>query len=134
MTNLNLRQKPIYVLCFLFILAVPQVLGLAGQFQYGFRPFFQDPIRIPFSWDMFSNRVDRCIVTWTHPLRIQNMTFSSLREVNLPLEWDVVLDRIEDYQYLASALCPFATTFPAYAQLDCFAAEGNEVIREVPCQ
>lgn len=129
----TLRQRPIYVLCFLFIVFVPQVLSLAEQFRLGFRPFVQDPVRVPLSWDMFSNRVDRCIVSWTSPLHLGDANISSLRDVELPLEWDIVLDTVEQYEELAKGLCPYSNSHPTSALLHCFSAEGLETQNEYLC-
>jgi len=131
--SLTLRQRPIYVLSFLLVLVVPQVLGLGKQFDLGFKPFITDPKRVPLSWDMFSNPVDRCTVTWTSPLQLGDHRISSLREVELPLEWDIVLDKIEQYRMMARALCPYSTEHPNSVQLQCYSSGGAETKNEFTC-
>jgi len=132
-TIARLRQRPVYVLFFLIALTVPQVQGLVRQFKEGFRPFLQDPIRVPFSWDMFSNRVDRCIVTWDKPLLIDGHRLNSLRDVELPVEWDIILDYVPHYQRMAHDLCHYYSAEPNVARLQCFTARGEEITGEAAC-
>ena len=41
-------------------LVAVQAIAFGAQLATGFRPFGAAPGRVPFSWDMFAIRLDRC--------------------------------------------------------------------------
>jgi hypothetical protein len=126
-------RSPLYVLAFLLILGVPQLAAFAMQFNLGFRPFMSEPTRVPLSWDMFSNRVDRCVVKWSSPLQMGAHTISSLRDVELPLEWDIIFDEAGMYRAASESLCRAFATGPNETQLHCYFNNGTETQDAFKC-
>jgi hypothetical protein len=127
-------MKKLKVLAFIAALCFPQIAALAFQFFLGFRPFSQDPTRVPFSWDMFANRVERCAVSWKSPLVIGKNSYSKLHDFTLPFEWDVVFDRTLDYRSAAFALCHEWSQSENSASLRCFLPDGTHFNDEFRCQ
>ena len=126
-------RSPIYVFVFLVVLALPQAIAFAWQFNLGFRPFLTEPTRVALSWDMFSNHVDRCVVKWTSPLQIGPHRISSLRDVELPFEWDIILDQASVYHDMGAALCRSFAQGEAEVQYRCFLNNGTETQDAIKC-
>jgi hypothetical protein len=123
-----------FVFTFVSLLLISQLAAFSYQFVSGFRPFFTDANRVPLSWDMFSNRLDRCVVKWSPSIQIGPHTLSSLRDVELPFEWDIIFDRIEDYRAASLGLCRQFGTISTRVQLHCFSSEGKETRDEFSCR
>jgi hypothetical protein len=121
------------VLAFLSLLAIPQAFAFVQQFREGFRPFKTAPHRVPFSWDMFSVRIERCDITWEPPLPLPNGPLYRLHQKAKLLEWDFSLDQESDYQLLAHWACSEFHQ-PSRASLLCFKPEGKEVPSVVECR
>lgn len=130
---MSLRQSPVFVMAFLLVLILPQAVAFVWQWHDGFRPFVRDPQRVSLSWDMFSNRVERCTLKWDYPIQIGQNRLSSLRDVELPFEWDVILDYAYDYHGLARSLCPFSTTAGNSAHFRCYFPDGQVRNDELSC-
>lgn len=127
------RRRPAYVLAFLSLLAIPQGYAFVRQFREGFRPLRTAPQRIPFSWDMFAVRIERCDVLWTPPLPLPEGPLYRLHQKSRRLEWDFVLDRAEDYRSLAEWACGRFRR-PFHASLICFTPEGKVVPSALECR
>ena len=109
------------------------MIALGWQFALGYRPFFNNPERVAFSWDMFSNRVERCTVQWTPPLQNEGWPIASLRDLVLPFEWDLVFDRVDDYKIVGKYLCSRWKTGQTRVNLKCFRQEGVVDFHEFNC-
>jgi len=129
----KVRRHPLYVAIFILLIGVPQFHALLQQFHFGFRPFVQNPTRVSYSWDMFSNKVDRCLVNFAVPLSVGPLNFSSLRDIGLAFEWDIIFDRVEDYTAVTRALCQASSHQTNSAKLHCFTSQGQELEDEIPC-
>jgi hypothetical protein len=129
----KLRRSPAYVLSFVLFISVFQVIPFGVQFVHGFRPFGREPIRVPFSWDMFATRVERCSIKWDPPIRGPGSGFSSLRQLGTLLEWDDIEDHIEDYRHIARWVC-FVGSKTTRIRLHCFLPTGIETDDEIKCK
>ena len=125
--------RPGYVAAFVGLLTLAQLGALGRQFRAGYRPFLHAPTRVPFSWDMFSTAISRCGIEWDPPLRLPGKRFGRLRDAGLPLEWDPVYDRVEDYVAAAEAGCTRATD-PTVVRLLCFTRDGTTVRHAFVCR
>jgi hypothetical protein len=90
-------------------MATIQVGAFARQFQLGFVPFSAVPVRVPFSWDMFTIPIERCGIEWQPPLPITKTGVPSLRSLAPALEWDPVYNAVPDYLAAAQFGCRFRT-------------------------
>jgi hypothetical protein len=133
MPRLDSAQSPIFVAAFVFLLAATQVGALGVQFVRGFRLMGHEPVRVPFSWDMFANRVERCILNWDPPLATQIGPFSSLRQLGTKLEWEVVYDHKEDYERIGQWVC-HAGGENTRVHLRCFQLDGSQTNHELSCR
>ena len=127
-------RSPLFVFVFLVALALPQAMAFVSQFTQGFLPFVSNPQRVTLSWDMFSNPVDRCVVKWSSPLQIGPHLISSLRDVELPLEWDIILDDARVYRSMSQELCKAFAIAPTQAQVHCFLNNGTETQDAFQCR
>ena len=123
----------LYVFAFIGCLAIPQLGALGIQFARGYRPFGHQAERVPFSWDMFANRVERCTVEWTPALQIEKHRLTSLHGLDLPFEWDIALDSVETYRAVAGNLCRKAGAPSTRARLHCFLPDGTEMDDDAYC-
>jgi hypothetical protein len=144
--NKEWLNAPGYVAAFLVILAAFQFRALFHQFQMGFLPFLHEPTRVPFSWDMFATRTERCLLEWDPPLSSTPIgALKGLRQFSKPVEWDVVYDSIQDYEFVGRIGCSFElenrpenSTSQTSGnkrgyKIQCFSPDGNETYREFNC-
>ncbi len=145
-----------YVMGFLLFLAVFQLRALFLQFESGFQLFVHEPTRVLFSWDMFATRTERCMMEWDPPLqRTPVGPLTDLRQLSVPIEWDVIYDSMQDYEYVGRMGCAFESGQRARGSLGessekapipvthsvnkirvkihCFGPDGNETHREFYC-
>ena len=108
-----------------------QALAYGAQIASGFRPFGAPPGRVPFSWDMFAGRIERCDLRWTPSLPLGDGV-SRLRDVAPALEWDPVHSRRESYRKAGQQGCDLAET-KARVTLRCFTPEG-EIVDAFDCR
>ncbi len=128
------RNSPFYLVGFLLLVGVPQLFAIIFQFKMGFSPFVHDPVRVPFSWDMFSNRVERCGVTWDPPLQGPLGALSSLRQFGTTMEFDIIYDHIDQYRGVAQWLCGMGGPHNgSRIRLRCFVPKGTEIDDELAC-
>lgn len=128
----RLTRSPIYVAIFLFSLVLPQLLAIDAQFIKGFRPLRHEPTRVPLSWDMFANTVQRCTLAWDPPIHVFGLTFSSFKDLGARMEWNVVYDRAEDYRAAARWICRVSRK-PIWIKLHCFFPNGSEDKSDYHC-
>jgi hypothetical protein len=102
-----------------------QALAFGAQIRAGFRPFGGPPGRVPFSWDMFAVRIERCDLRWDPPLPLGDGV-DRLRDVAPALGWDPVFDRCEEYREAGLEGCYFARG-PTRVILRCVTPEGDVV-------
>src|SRR5665213_2805395 len=113
---MRFERSPIYILIFLIFLSAPQLAAMGVQFYSGYRPFAGDPVRVPLSWDMFATRVERCTLSWNAPLNFNSQSIYSLRDIELPLEWDIIFDHVENYKVVKERICQSFSMAPTQAQ------------------
>jgi hypothetical protein len=126
-------RSPECVLAFIVCVSIPQFVALTAQFERGFRPFLSEPSRVPFSWDMFSNRVERCAVRWEPPGQWHGKELSALSDLIAPLEWDPVFDHADTYRRVAEEGCREKTRVPGRAVVTCFFPDGTWSEDEYRC-
>jgi hypothetical protein len=95
------------------------------QLRSGYRPFFHPPSRVPYSWDMFAIRMDRCVVHWDPPLEIEGQRVASWHDRAYPIEFDTVYDRVRAYAGGALGACRYRTSTPTKVSLVCATADGR---------
>jgi hypothetical protein len=128
-----LVRRPLQVFAFLLLLTIPQAVALVQQFREGYRPFTAAAHRVPFSWDMFAVRIERCDVAWAPPLPLADGPLSRLHESAKSLEWDFTLDSQTDYHNLAGWTCS-AFRGTVRARISCYTPEGKVVPSVVACR
>ena len=130
-------QGPRSIALFILMLAVVQAAAFERQFILGFVPFVHEPTRVPFSWDMFANRVERCTLEWAPPLQLGDHQLARLRDVEVPFEWDVTFDRAADYRMTGDWLCHMGgfQKGPGSTQvkMKCFIQNGTEFHDQFNC-
>ncbi len=125
--------RPWLIALFLSILVAAQLGAVAGQVDLGYRPFVHPPGRVPLSWDMFAQPIERCEVRWTPPLQVHGREVSAMPELGPGIEWDAVLDSSSDYEELGLDACVEFGRPDAHVVLTCFLPEGRTTHREIPC-
>ena len=120
------RSRAPYLYCALLCgaLAATQVAAEYEQLRGGFRPFSRAPTRVPYSWDMFSIRIDRCAVAWDPPLRMDGESVSRWTDRTWPLEFDTVYNRAETYLGAAARGCLYRVSPKTVARLVCVTSDG----------
>jgi hypothetical protein len=129
----RLDRSPVYVVIFLSLLSAPQLSALVTQFTQGFRPFVSDPARVTLSWDMFSNRVERCVMEFERKMDSGTAIYLPMRGLGTRLEWDVIFDRHDDYRNAGMVLCrqgPGTTQ----VRLHCYLPDGTQTHEEFACE
>jgi hypothetical protein len=120
------RRLPLALIA---ILGSIQIYALAQQFRQGFRLFGSPPVRVPFSWDMFAPRIERCSLKWNPPLEIGGRLVADVHQLDAPFEWFPVWDRIRAYQAVA---CFYANP-PTRVSMVCFDSSGAHE-QELECR
>ena len=117
------RQKLLGVLGLVLVLAFVQARAIVGQFQEGFRPFGHPPTRVAWSWDMFSVPIERCVMRFDPPIEFSGRRMGSFRSaVRVPFEFDIAMNRVDDYKAVALSLCENKST--SHVQLSCSTPRG----------
>jgi hypothetical protein len=123
------RRRPLghYLYCAVLCagIALGQVAAEVGQLNSGFRPFSQAPTRVPYSWDMFSIRIDRCAITWDPPLQIDGEKVSRWADRSWFFEFDTVYNRAATYLGAAARGCRYRGPRETLARLVCVTADGT---------
>ncbi len=114
-----------YVACLLIALAGLQVRAEMGQIDAGFRPFAHAPSRVPYSWDMFAIRMNRCAVRWDPPLSIEGRPVATWRDRVWPIEFDSVYNEVQSYETVSRAACAYRSAPETDVTLNCFLADGG---------
>jgi len=128
-----LALRPWVIAAFLALLVSVQLGAVGQQFTLGYRPFVHAPARVPLSWDMFAQPIERCELRWTPPLQIYGREVHAMPELGPRFEWDAVLDYSEDYEQLGLQACAEFGAPNTSVELTCFLPEGRTLHREVPC-
>lgn len=119
------RARAIYVASLLAGLAVVQVAAQVAQVASGFRPLSHPPTRVPYSWDMFAIRLDRCVVGWDPPLEVDGELVARWHDREAPLEFDTVFNDASWYKANAARGCAYRTEARTVASLTCFSSDGG---------
>jgi hypothetical protein len=106
-------------------LASIQVSAQLGQLRSGFRPFAHAPTRVPYSWDMFAIRIERCVVRWDPPLDVDGERVARWHDRLPGLEFDSVFNDSDTYQAAAERGCAYRTARRTVADLLCFGGDGG---------
>jgi hypothetical protein len=128
------RARYRYCAFVLGALAMLQIAAFSLQFRSGFRPLSHPPTRVPYSWDMFAIRIERCILTWDPPLQINGQKVARWHDRMPPLEFDHVYDDDRSYADAAQVACMFRTHPNTVTSLTCFTADGKVDERRIPCR
>lgn len=131
--HFRVEKSPALVAAFLFLLALPQVVGFTTQFVEGFVPFKTAPGRVIFSWDMFAPPIERCALKWLPPLKIGKSVISNFNQMGTTIEWDIAFERVQDYLDAAVKYCSKWGIRGNKAQIDCFHLDGTISHNEFAC-
>jgi len=115
----------LYCAALLAGLVLVQARAELTQVERGYRPFLHAPSRVPYSWDMFAIRLDRCVLTWDPPLSVEGQRVGAWRDRTYPIEFDTVYNRVRDYGAAAVAACGFRTAARTRTSLTCATADGR---------
>jgi hypothetical protein len=127
------RAKVTYVAILLLCVAGVQVRAAFGQWAAGFRPFAHAPARVPYSWDMFAIRLDRCVVRWDPPLSIDGVRVARWSDRVWPIEFDSVYNDVDSYDAVAAAACAYRTAPATAIALECFLGDGGADDHSIAC-
>jgi len=99
--------RPILMVSVIGALIFIQVRAQVKQYAGGFRPMEHEPIRVPFSWDMFAIRIERCAVNFDPPLRSRDGAryVHSFADLSPTIEWNPVFNESAHYASFAQRLC-----------------------------
>jgi len=127
------RSRAVYVAVLVAALGAVQGVALVLQFKGGFVPFVHAPTRVPYSWDMFSIKIDRCVVAWDPPLSIEGRRVASWHDRMPDLEFDGVFNNGFYYAAAAQAACAYRTDAPTAATVTCFTGDGSVHAGRIDC-
>jgi len=82
---------------------------------------------------MFATRIERCRLGWTPPLPTAQGRLSTLRDLSPRLEWDVVGDRMEQYEFWGRKLCGEALQ-STQVDMRCVRQDGSWEERRFDCR
>jgi hypothetical protein len=102
-----------------------QVAAEVQQVAAGFRPFARAPTRVPYSWDMFSIRIDRCAVSFDPALLVEGQRVTRWTDRTWPLEFDTIYNREQTYLGAAMRGCAYRTSPKTMLHLVCLTADGE---------
>jgi hypothetical protein len=125
--------RRLYALALLTVLVVVQARAAWLQIGKGYRPFSHAPGRVPYSWDMFAIRMDRCSIRWDPPLEIEGARVSTWHDRAFPIEFDTVYDRAGHYGMAARSGCSFRTEPKTESTLVCIHSDGKIDERAFDC-
>ncbi len=122
------------VFSFLFLLSGGQLYAFKRQFDLGFQIGKQAPVRVPFSWDMFATRTERCEICWNPPLRLKGFgQVTCLKDLSQPFEWELIYDQKSVYQWVAQWACYQDQATGRMIHLQCFGLDGGVEESSIPC-
>jgi hypothetical protein len=127
------RARVLYFSGLLGLLVIVQLGALVEQFRSGFRPFAHPPGRVPYSWDMFAIRLDRCIVGWDPPLEVEGQRVARWHDRIPALEFDTVFNDSDWYEAAAGRGCQYRTRAATTTYLRCFRSDGTTDERSYAC-
>jgi hypothetical protein len=127
------RARPLYFALLLGLLAVVQLRAQVVQVQSGFRLLSHPPVRVPYSWDMFAIRLDRCVVGWDPPLDIEGQRVARWHDRLPALEFDTVFNDAQWYVAAAGRGCSYRSQPVTMAYLKCFSSSGREDEHRYQC-
>jgi hypothetical protein len=122
---MQLRGRHLYGALLIAALAVLQLGAELLQVRSGFRPFRHAPARVPYSWDMFAIRIERCVVTWDPPLDVDGERVSRWHDRLPGLEFDSVFNDSDNYAAAAEHGCSYRTARRTVATLSCFGGDSG---------
>lgn len=88
---------------------------------------------MPYSWDMFAIRLDRCVVGWAPPLAIEGERVATWHDRAYALEFDTIYDHARQYAAAALAACAFRTSARTRVTLTCAESDGTMATDAVGC-
>lgn len=121
----NAYRKLGYVACLCALLVGVQARALLVQVGEGFKPFRHPPSRVPFSWDMFAIKIERCTVAWDPPLSIEGKRVARWQDRGVPLEFDSVFNEATSYGDAAKRGCAYKVAQGTTARVDCAYSDGQ---------
>jgi hypothetical protein len=127
------RARALYVAVLLGLLVAVQLRAQVVQFMSGYRPLSHPPIRVPYSWDMFAIRLDRCVVGWDPPLDVDGQRVARWHDRLPDLEFDTVFNDADWYASAAARGCAYRTRPATTAYLKCFSSDGRTDERSFDC-
>jgi hypothetical protein len=127
------RVRALYFAVLLSLLAVVQLRAQVVEVQSGFRPWSHPPVRVPYSWDMFAIRLDRCVVGWDPPLEVDGERVARWHDRLPLLEFDSVFNDADWYAAAAARGCVYRTHPATVAYLKCFSSSGRVDERSYDC-
>jgi hypothetical protein len=107
---------------------------MAMQLRSGYRPLTHPPARVPYSWDMFAIRIERCVVSWYPPLQIDGRPVARWHDRMPPIEFDHVFNEALTYEVASQAACKYRTDASTVAAITCFRGDGGIDERRIPCR
>jgi|CZKU01.1.fsa_nt_gi hypothetical protein len=119
------RARAIYFVTLLTVLVVVQVHAQFAQLDAGYRPLSHPPTRVPYSWDMFAIRLDRCVVGWDPPLEVEGARVARWHDREPAIEFDTVFNDADWYKASAERGCTYRTEARTLASLMCFSSDGG---------
>jgi hypothetical protein len=119
------RTRAVYVVSLLGVLAIVQLRAHVEQWLAGYRPLSHAPVRVPYSWDMFAIRLDRCVVGWDPPLDVEGEKVARWHDREPPIEFDTVFNDASWYMAAAARACAYHSPAPTKASLLCFSSDGR---------
>jgi hypothetical protein len=127
------RARVIYVATLLATLGVVQVRAQVVQVVSGFRPLSHPPTRVPYSWDMFAIRLDRCVVGFDPPLDIDGQRVARWHDREPAIEFDTVFNAAAWYETNIARACDFRKDAKTTASMLCFSSDGGVHERSFVC-
>jgi hypothetical protein len=122
-----------YFATLLGLLVLVQVGAQLAQIAFGYRPFRHPPTRVPYSWDMFAIRLDRCVVGWDPPLDVEGERVARWHDREAPIEFDTVFNEANWYKANAANGCSYRTRARTVASMMCFSSDGGVDELSFPC-
>jgi hypothetical protein len=131
--SMKSRARALYFAIILSLLAMVQVRAQVEQLLSGYRPLSHPPGRVPYSWDMFAIRLDRCVVGWDPPLEVDGERVARWHDRLPALEFDTVFNDADWYVEAATRGCEYRTHVATIAYLTCFSSDGRADERSFDC-
>jgi hypothetical protein len=127
------RGRVLYFGLLLSVLVALQLRAQVVQLQSGYWPLRHPPVRVPYSWDMFAIRLDRCVVGWDPPLEVDGQRVARWHDRVPALEFDAVFNDVNWYEAAAARGCAYRTQAATIAYLRCFSSDGRANERSFDC-